>query len=443
MLVDFTVENFLSFRDRQTLSFEPDTKVKGLEDYYFISVPDKDPKKKPLNLLKIGMIYGANASGKTNLLKALNYLKKIALEIMPHKNKTLAFVPFELDYTKNTSMEVNFISNDIKYNYKIEFNKYSVVYEELNEYPYLTAGKNKNIYKRTTDENKQLSVIEFAKGQVADSTTVKTLKNNTLWNETVFAGFSKTNADIEALRNASEWFNVYLNKLLPLQTFWDMLLADDISDNKVKDTDVISALKRADFNISGISIEKRTPVLNYLQDIVESYTGEYMIKDVFDEFEDKDNSTVPQIKIKHKTEQKEYELPYILESEGTKRYFGLMGILLNLVESKKFMMIDELDMSLHPELYEAFIVSFLKNDKRSQLLFTTHNREFLQKKRLLRKDVLWITDKRDDGSTEVYSFADFDSSVIRDTSSIYNAYSIGKLGGVPNNDNDLIVKNEG
>ena len=177
--------------------------------------------------------------------------------------------------------------------------------------------------------------------------------------------------------------------------------------------------------------------------MVESYNGECNIKEAFDVLDDIDSNTVPQIKLKHRTGQKEYELPYTLESEGTKRYFGLMGILLKLTESEKFMMIDELDTSLHPELYEAFIVSFLKNVRGSQLLFTTHNREFLQKKRLLRKDALWITDKREDGSTEVYSFADFDSSVIRDTTSIYNAYSIGKLGGVPNNDSDLIFKTEG
>lgn len=442
MLVDFSVENFLSFNSRQTITFEPDTKVKGLEDHYFISVQDKQ-KGRTLNLLKIGMIYGANASGKTNLLKALNYLKKIALKTKTEKNTPLSFVPFELDYSKNTSMEVNFISNDTKYNYKIEFNKYSVVYEELNEYPYLTAGKSKNIYKRTTDENKQLSVIEFWKRKITDSATLESLRKNTLWNETVLAGFLKTNADIEALRIVSEWFNDYLEELMPWQTSLDMFLAEDINDHRVNEADVISALKRADFNISGISIEKRAPLTSYLQDVVESYNGECNIKEAFDVLDDIDSNTVPQIKLKHRTGQKEYELPYTLESEGTKRYFGLMGILLKLTESEKFMMIDELDTSLHPELYEAFIVSFLKNVRGSQLLFTTHNREFLQKKRLLRKDALWITDKREDGSTEVYSFADFDSSVIRDTTSIYNAYSIGKLGGVPNNASDLIFKTEG
>ena len=294
MLVDFSVENFLSFNNRQTITFEPDTKVKGLEDHYFISVQDKQ-KGRTLNLLKIGMIYGANASGKTNLLKALNYLKKIALKTKTEKNTPMSFVPFELDYSKNTSMEVNFISNDTKYNYKIKFNKYSVVYEELNEYPYLTAGKSKNIYKRTTDVNKQLSAIEFGKGQNVDP---------------------------------------MIEELMPWQTSLDMLLAEDINDHRVNEADVISALKRADFNISGISIEKRAPLTSYLQDVVESYNGECNIKEAFDVLDDIDSNTGPQIKLKHRTGQKEYELPYTLESEGTKRYFGLMGILLKLTESR-------------------------------------------------------------------------------------------------------------
>ena len=84
----------------------------------------------------------------------------------------------------------------------------------------------------------------------------------------------------------------------------------------------------------------------------------------------------------------------------------------------------------------------LKNVKKSQLLFTTQNREFLQKKEILRKDALWIAKKNTNASTELYSFADFDSSVIRNTTSFYNVYSLGKLGGVPNVPNDLLFYTE-
>lgn len=444
MLVDFTVENFLSFRDRQTLSFEPDTKVKGLEDYYFISVPDKDPKKKPLNLLKIGMIYGANASGKSNLLKALNHMKFIALKIQTEKNIPLKFIPFGMDYTGKAAMEMNFISEQTKYNYKLEFNANAIVYEELNEYPYLTAKKSKNVYKRTTDKEKRIPNIVFDKEQKVDPLIQKQLSILTLSNETVLAGFSKISADIPALRNSCDWFGYKLDMLLPPQTPLYMIAADYIDNKSIKTQAMVNALKRADFNISDISIEEKGSVNDFLQGILNLYVEERewtMNVDGEDVVSDGD---IPKIMIKHKTDQAEFVLPDRLESEGTMRYFGLMGILLHLSDSEGlFMMIDELDMSLHPELYEAFIVSFLKNVKRSQLLFTTHNREFLQKKQVLRKDALWIANKRNDGSTEMYSFADFDSSVIRDTTSIYNAYSVGKLGGVPKNSNDLLFYVEG
>lgn len=442
MLVDFSVENFLSFSDKQTLSFEPDAKVKGLEDYYFISVLDKDKLHKSLSLLKIGMIYGANASGKSNFLKALNYLKSIALKTKTEKNTTLKYAPFGMDYSKSSVMEVNFISCQTKYNYKVEFNRNSIVYEELNQYPYLTARKSKNVYKRTTDGEKQLPNIVFEKSLKIDSLTLKQLNIVTLWNETVLASFSKISADIPAVRNACDWFKYYLNELFPLQTPLDVISTAFIDDNLVKVDSIVNALKRADFNISGITIDKKRPVRDYLQEIVDSFDEEQKLPIKVDVLDDVGNSNIPKIMMKHKTDQSEFVLPYKLESEGTKRYFGLIGVLMNLSLFSVMMMIDELDMSLHPELYDAFIVSFLKNVKESQLLFTTHNREFLQKKHLLRKDALWIANKRDSGSTEMYSFADFGSSVIRDTTSIYNAYSVGKLGGVPKNASDLLFYEE-
>jgi AAA15 family ATPase/GTPase len=93
--------------------------------------------------------------------------------------------------------------------------------------------------------------------------------------------------------------------------------------------------------------------------------------------------------------------------------------------------IDELETSLHPDLYSHFILSFLMNSKDSQLIATTHNREILDNKDIYRNDAIWFTDKNKSSATELYSLGDFDSSVIRNTSNVYNAYKIGKLGGVP------------
>ena len=94
--------------------------------------------------------------------------------------------------------------------------------------------------------------------------------------------------------------------------------------------------------------------------------------------------------------------------------------------------IDELESSLHPELFQHFLLTFLVNSKNSQLIATSHYREILNNRDIFRDDAIWFTDKNEDSATELYSLADFDSSVVRDTTNVLNAYKSGKLGGVPN-----------
>ncbi|MEE1021096.1 MAG: AAA family ATPase, partial [Bacteroidales bacterium] len=119
------------------------------------------------------------------------------------------------------------------------------------------------------------------------------------------------------------------------------------------------------------------------------------------------------------------------ESEGTKRYYELSGVLMLLVKENHFVTIDELECRLHPDLYEHFVLTYLKNTKESQIIFTTHSREFLNDRGLFRDDSVWITEKTDVGATNLYSLADFDSNFLRNTTNRYNMYKAGRLGGVP------------
>ena len=127
-----------------------------------------------------------------------------------------------------------------------------------------------------------------------------------------------------------------------------------------------------------------------------------------------------------------YTLPWTYESSGTVQYYGLTAMLTTLINGKILSTIDEIETSLHPDLMKHFILTFLANAKQSQLILTTHNLSFLEEKDILRKDAIWFTQKREDGSTELYSLADFDSSVFRKNASFINAYKIGKLGAKPN-----------
>lgn len=446
MIVDFSVENFLSIQDRQTISFEPDSSVKGLEDYYFITLEDEDRTKKPLHLLKIGMVYGANAAGKSNVLKSLSFLQDIVLKVRQDKNVALSTTPFMLDYSRDSKMEINFVVNKKKYNYKLEFNRKNVVYEELNVYTTITSKKSKkNIFIRNTNEEKQITEIKFDRSQSVDAMVEKQLNLLTLWNETTLAGFSKISADIEDLKLVSEWFDGNLLPLLPTLMPLYYITKGLLQDKELLLSDLVSILQRADFNITDLRLEQN---LANISDVIAEALGgnEELQKAIEKELLITENklSTIDDSKmfVKHTSHNGDFTLPFGVESEGTKKFFGLAGVMMYLSKTSKVMLIDELDSSLHPELYEAFITTYLKNVKKSQLLFTTQNREFLQKKEILRKDALWIAKKNTHASTELYSFADFDSSVIRNTTSFYNVYSLGKLGGVPNVPNDLLFYTE-
>jgi len=418
MIVNFSVQNFGSIKDKQTLSLEAD-KSTHLEDYYVIGSTGG------LRLLKLALIYGANASGKTTILKAMDFLRELILEPAEKKTDNLEFSPFLFDSEtpkQNSIISIDFIQNDVRYFYEVEFNKNAISREELNFY-----NPNKaNIFKRTTDLNKQFTKITFGSKIKKDKAFEKALESNTLWNNTVLGGFLKTNIESEELKDVIEWFSGNLRPLILTNTQLENSVTENVAKSEVNKFDIINVLKKADFNISDILLKEDKKMaegtlrllraLDLPKDIIEK-----MIKEPLKEIE-----------FEHTVNNKKYSLPFEFESQGTKRYYGFAGLLSLLINNSITYPIDELEASLHPELYIHFLLSFLINSKKSQIIATTHNREILTNKDLFRNDVIWFTDKSETCATELYSLSDFDSSVVRDTSNIFNAYKTGKLGGTPN-----------
>ncbi|MEI8086657.1 MAG: ATP-binding protein [Paludibacter sp.] len=422
MIINFSIQNFGSIKDKQTLSFEAD-KSNHLEDYYIIPT-------KGLRLLKLGLIYGANASGKTTILKALEFLRDIVLEPESKKTEELAFNPFMFDNvsrSQNTILSIDFIQNAKRYYYEVEFNQNAIVNEILNHYNPTKA----NVFKRTTDLEKQFAKISFGSKMKMDKTFEKTLESNTLWNNTVLGGFLKTNIDSDEIKDVTDWFSNYLTPVIYTGTSLDNFVTSKIDESEIRKTDIVNILKKADFNISDIEIkEEEEDIPEGFLDFLDKQTK--TSNDKIKDLKKKGKIKTVVLNFQHTISDEKYSLPFELESQGTKRYYGFAGVLSLLINSSIAISIDELEASLHPDLFVHFLLSFLVNSKKSQIIATTHNREILNNKDIFRNDVIWFTDKTDDSATELYSLSDFDSSVIRDTSNVYNAYKIGKLGAVPN-----------
>lgn len=389
------MENYRSIKDRITLSFEA-AKSKDLEDYYVI-----EPKK-GLRLLKLGIIYGANASGKTNILQALDFLRDLVLEPFDKKTNKFDFEPFLFEAkskNSNTYFSLEFIQNDVKYLYQTELSKTAIIKESLHIYKPNKAL----VFERSTDIQKQLTIITFGQKIKISKESKSALTGNTLWNNTVLGGYLKTNFESTELQDVINWFKNKLKPIIKPGTHLVPFVSNLIEKEEIKKSNVIGVLKKADFGITDI-----------------------IIKNASVEIETKE------ISLQHTIGDNNYMLPISDESAGTKRYYEFSGILSLIISEKSILSIDELESSLHPDLVKHFILTFLVNSKDSQLIATTHHRELLMEKDILRRDVIWFTERKKDCSTDLFSLTDFDSSVIRNTSSIYNAYKIGKLGAVPN-----------
>ena len=393
MIVKFSIQNFGSIKDKQTLSFEADAS-EHLEDTYVVHTAGK-------RLLKLALIYGANASGKTTVLKALDFLRDLVVNPKEKKTDILNFSPYLFD-TKTpqqpTELSIEFIHEEVCYQYEVAFTGQAVISEAL----YIDTFERVLVFSRTTDIEGQLTKISFGDKITLEKSALQVLELNTLWNNTVLGGFLKTNINLEEFRQVINWFRNYLKPIIAPRTLLGRYVTDKIDEKEIVKEEVLEILKKADFNISDIIIERRKDPRKGIDRI--NLFSEHMVNDI------------------------SYKLPMEQESEGTKRFYGFAGLLALLIKTPTIFPIDELESSLHPDLYIHFLLSFLQNAQHSQLIATTHNRELLGDTDIFRNDVIWFTDKGEDCATQLYSLADFDTSTIKN---ILNAYKIGKFSAIP------------
>ena len=426
MILNFSIQNFGSIKDKQTLSFEAD-KSDHLEEAYVARCGGR-------RILKLALLYGANASGKTTVLNALDFLRKLVVEPKSKKTERLDFEPylFDPDTPKQpTVLSIEFIRNEVRYAYRVEFTKEAVVAEEL--YAYYTPNKAR-IYQRTTDLERQFVEIKFGSKMTKSKAVNQSLTANTLWNNTVLGGYLKTNVDSKELQEVVDWFKLYLKRMVQPQTSFEDLIFFQMEDGEILSSDMIPILQQADLHISDIVIQSREIVgRQEVEDFLSLINDHHSVMSKGDviELREEAKAVIKKVMLEHTVNGEKYQLPLAEESRGTKRYYDFAGLLALFIKDPRAMLIDELETSLHPDLSRHFIVSYLLNTKDSQILATTHNRELLDDRDLFRNDAIWFTDKSNADATELYSLADFDRSVIGKKTNVLNAYKSGKLSGTP------------
>ena len=402
MLIRFSFKNFKSFRDENVLDME----ATSLKEHEYNVV-----KTENVYLLKVAAIYGANASGKTNVLQAFDYMKKRILVSDDSKKNSPIDEDNIYSFMINNdpiSLEVEILAKNNKiYKYGFDVLKDSIISEWL----YI-----KKI-------NKFYSIFEREKNNVTMKSNNKISRLANIDGRTLFLNiYSKIDKDNEDFNNVYDWF-VNANYLdLGNPKFEDFINTrvslKILSDEKYK-KELLRFIKTFDSGIEGI---KTTP--NSLEEV-------------------QNNNRVVKVELIHRGDDNELKaLPLELESNGTRKMFHLFDFFMDALRNGMVLFIDELDAKLHP-LLTRYIINLFHNSETNigngQLIYSTHDTVNLNKD-TFRRDEIWFTEKNKDGVSEMYALSDYilddDGSSktckkVRNDATYNKDYLTGRYGAIP------------
>ena len=421
MIQEFQVQNFYSIRERQTVSFVPNNDDR-MRDQYVHEVGDG------VELLKIGIVYGSNASGKTTLLRALSYFRSIMLNKPESKNEGMGYFPFLLDNhsrDEHSQMQMTFWINREKFIMSLEFDKKRIYEESLIVY---TSARPTTLYKRVYQSESDHTEVIFGAKSGIDKDTRRAIDGNTTNNCTVMAAFGQSNAHISKLNDVFNFFLTGLQSILSPRESLTFDVKNELRNDKdgKKKRFLLQLLKASDFNIVDMILDEREePITPEMEKTIKSAP---ISEEAKIEMLKRGTIKYDDIMFRHTGEDGEYELHEGLESAGTHRFLGMSIVLYYVLHENNFIPVDEIETSIHYELLAYFIKLFLANSEgSSQLLMTTHDINLLNED-FIRRDVIWFTDKSKEGATLVKRLS---SLGLHKTMNPYNAYKQGKLVDLP------------
>lgn len=413
MVLEIRISNFFSIKDEIVLDFRAanikSANAKALQDNIF--------EEDKTDVLKTIAIYGANASGKSNIIKAIRFCHAMVFESHIHNENTVYnFQPFKFDgYEKKISKYfIRFVNNGVEYEYAFSLTRLKIVTESLYYYP---KGRITKIFTRdeqlgkTKKEKYSFGDLIKRPMDVAENTSVKTL---------YISRASQMDREI-----GKEIFNYFHNQFILDYVGFGASAIETLSNQNKQQ--LIEAIKIADSDIVDVSIKVLKKARKHYK--ADSKTMTLTVEDVVQDY--------LQIKTYHKSSPSIAFDFLTEESQGTIKMFFIMLTILDVVKNNKVLLIDEIEDSLHPKIIE-YLFNILRTGEKAQLLCTTHNTRFLDLKKV-RKDQIYFANKKSNGATDLYSLYDY--SDFRDTMDLEKAYLQGRFDAVPFvNDSQLRIK---
>jgi uncharacterized protein len=443
MIVSFSVSNFRSFYSEETFSLVASNRLSGSHDAHTVPIPDSKER-----VLRTAVLYGANGAGKSNLFKALRYLRSVALR--PRKrNSGTGREAFRFGGESNTPscFDLQFIASDKLYRFGFKADDQRIIEEWLVQ---VIGGRERIVYERITDTNGQVTIdapgFKGGREKLVALATVGSPQN-----QSFLATIHTTLDDLnygEELGSVLDWFNNSLNLIAPDTSYIPLgeLLARDEDFLKFAG----DFLNASSTGVDHLNVRKEEITE---EDLYSFLPKEVVTKVLEDIRENADKPGVALVQLSQgnellieRTSENSYfritiqtshkkkdgtivQLELSEESDGTRRLLELIPALNHVRTGNAIYFIDEVDRSMHPMLIRKFLEFFLKSCEggQRQVIVTTHESSLLDLE-LLRRDEIWFAEKDLDSATRLHSLVDFK---VRKDLEIHKHYLQGRFGAVP------------
>lgn len=404
MISDIQFKNYRSFRDECNFTMEASSSESKPNNVFTTPISENNTER----LLNIAIIYGANASGKTNIIRLLYSLRAIISK--PSETQggegVNIYDPFRLDGESDnnpTEVSISFIVNGIKYVYSLKYNRDEFLSEKL---VYTPKGVAAILFEREVADE-QSNGLKRYKAKYGSTVPKNKQKFSVFSNKLILSKFLYDIPDDLITPIAKYLANIHIangyhNRMI--SDLWDEV-RDWLSEDVRRKKKLVELLAFADLGIKTFKVATGEKQLNKVMLVHERYSTGKKLEDIDFHFDN--------------------------ESYGTRQLFVLGGKILQSLESGLPLLVDEMDTGFHTYI-SSFILDIYRNKrinkKNAQLILTTHDINLLNED-FLRKDQVWFTGKSDKGVSELYSLSDFEG--VREDTAFAKWYMANKFGAVP------------
>ena len=415
MIREFWVKNYLSIRDKQELNFL----AKGPSSELVTEVAEG------VFLYKLGILYGSNASGKSNMLIALDEVFRLLIQPKSDANQEIGgYIPFVLTKDEPTEMYVSFYANGIRYDYEVKFNEKYILSENLYYYP---KGSKSLFYERTYVGDNVQAEIKFGSSLKLFLKTQESIRENTLNNHSVLSVCRKAalKEDIAPFNTLHNWIMANYHDVDGDGEKGLVEILKEAYGNPKKRKFYNTMLQKADLNIMEYRpIAEDRFVPNEFRERIQKENNPEEMKEALL------RPTSDSISFVNHSAEGDFDIPIRWQSKGTQKYIRILEALFDMMTGSHVYYLDELGEDLHYDLLYYYLNVFIFNSEKSQLIITSQETTLLSQDLINEnRGVVWFVEKNNETASSEYSRGD--SFGLHKNLSLYNSYRIGRMGAKP------------